>query len=540
MFISTIDSLNNWFNTHRLNPQPVNDTQQHAFSLGNEVFVIVQHKSGAIFSTMFNLLINENDCDIASLYDATNWCFEFGGNWYYCNCNDSTLPTCKDLVMIGDCLSTQSANLAYLGIHSGYELGNGTKLFDIWTKAGKFFQYKTLGICDKNTLGGVVSFQQECQKRDIKPIIGMTVSVDFVSMIGNVKLYVVDNLGWFNLLKISTLINVENQPFITTQQLREFSLGLVCVIDKFVVLTDPIVVTVTSTQFHKYFYQIDCTQYSNPNRDAIIIDNISLYLQKYSTILKPALIADTYYINDTDSHIKTKLNNAHNVNQPDSRDQYFKTVETLYDELIQVAHDDQAKQVGSLFNKAIKGTNEIAAWCHFTIDTTSLLLPEYKLTYTEQIMYNDRTQMFNDIINEQLITKTPNNDEYRQRAEYEKSVITKGGFVDYFLILYDVCRFCDHSDILRGIGRGSAGGSLVSYLLNITQIDPIPYSLLFERFLNEGRLGEKKQTNQLVIQTDELGEIHLWMDDVCTVRRDNRLIQINASELLLTDDLVSF
>jgi hypothetical protein len=73
-----------------------------------------------------------------------------------------------------------------------------------------------------------------------------------------------------------------------------------------------------------------------------------------------------------------------------------------------------------------------------------------------------------------------------------------GGFIDYFLILWDIVRWCKENNILTGVGRGSAAGSLISYLLDITKVNPIEFKLLFERFMSEGRIGKK--TIQLILE----------------------------------------
>src|SRR5690606_6373328 len=91
---------------------------------------------------------------------------------------------------------------------------------------------------------------------------------------------------------------------------------------------------------------------------------------------------------------------------------------------------------------------------------------------------------------------------YLDRIEEEIAVINKGGFADYFLILWDIVKWAEKEGILVGIGRGSAAGSLISYCLNITKVDPIHYGLLFERFLNEARLWRYEEEEYIIVNED--------------------------------------
>jgi len=95
------------------------------------------------------------------------------------------------------------------------------------------------------------------------------------------------------------------------------------------------------------------------------------------------------------------------------------------------------------------------------------------------------------------LDKKINTGEYRKRLEYEKEVIIDMGFPGYFLVVQDFLNWARKNGVLVGVGRGSIGGALAAYCMNITQVDPVRYGLIFERFLNEGRAP-------ISIQTDEL------------------------------------
>jgi DNA polymerase-3 subunit alpha len=128
--------------------------------------------------------------------------------------------------------------------------------------------------------------------------------------------------------------------------------------------------------------------------------------------------------------------------------------------------------------------------CNFKIDTASMKLPKY-FPKESDLDFEDSEQFLikkiNEGLNSKIIGQVEDEQVYIDRIQTELNVIKAGGFIDYFLVLWDIMCFCKDNNILTGVGRGSAGGSLISYLLDIVYVDPIKYNLLFERFLNEGR-----------------------------------------------------
>lgn len=134
--------------------------------------------------------------------------------------------------------------------------------------------------------------------------------------------------------------------------------------------------------------------------------------------------------------------------------------------------------------KALAESGEIAARCHAEIDMHQQLLPRFPLPKGEEAATVLRETAYRGL-KARGLDEQP---EYQERLSYELNVITEMGFADYFLIVWDVMKYAREHDILTGPGRGSAAGSLVSYALQITDVDPILYNLLFERFLNPERV----------------------------------------------------
>ena len=135
--------------------------------------------------------------------------------------------------------------------------------------------------------------------------------------------------------------------------------------------------------------------------------------------------------------------------------------------------------------EALENTHKIAERCHVEIEFGVTKLPKYDVPdgYTSWEYLN---KLCFDGLSERY---APVTDELRERLEYELSTIKNMGYVDYFLIVWDFIKYARDHDIMVGPGRGSAAGSLVAYTLGITQLDPIRYDLLFERFLNPERVS---------------------------------------------------
>ena len=151
-----------------------------------------------------------------------------------------------------------------------------------------------------------------------------------------------------------------------------------------------------------------------------------------------------------------------------------------------VKSEEEMKALFPYALDAIENTQKIADRCHVEIEFGVTKLPKFDVPdgYTSWEYLN---KLCYEGLDERYSPKRVQ--ELKPRLEYELSVIQKMGYVDYFLIVWDFIHFARENDIMVGPGRGSAAGSLVSYTLGITKLDPIRYSLLFERFLNPERVS---------------------------------------------------
>lgn len=178
-------------------------------------------------------------------------------------------------------------------------------------------------------------------------------------------------------------------------------------------------------------------------------------------------------------------------------------------------------------------------------------MPRYDMTAEEQQRYGDRYTMFRQLLEEGFRRLVPREraEEYRKRLEKEVYILESTDNIDYMLVQYDTVNWARRSGILVGCGRGSAGGSLVLYLLGITLIDPIQYNLLFERFLLPERAGlypdrvtrltDRVLSDRAVrIRFDNGVTLRLDRDAELVIARDGSRLTVYADQLRESDDVL--
>jgi DNA polymerase-3 subunit alpha len=436
--------------------------------------LIKPNSKGKLFDDEFDLIVDDETGDFE------NYVFEFGGKWYYTPKGSEGDPELNILKYIGivnhEFVDTQ---FPFLGVRGKYEMLNGSRLYTDWVKKAKFLGVSILGICEKNSLAGVLSFQLVCEKSKIQSIIGATYTVNQNDYRYDIKLYVENEVGWKNILLINKEVNVINPKYILEKDLVKYLEGLIVVFDP------------KSIVFEKLpnidgYYQFDTVEYENDTRDKEYLLNLKKFVGQSK--LKPILITDAFYLDKEDSEIKVKLNQISGIREHKALNQYFKDVEDTYREVESLWRDESL--LFHFLGCAIENLWDVANRCEFKIDTSKRHLPEYELSEEESKKYTDKYDLFWGLIEEGLKKRVHEGrwGEYLERVEYEFNVIEKGEVIDYFLLTHDIVSWARKQGILVGIGRGSGGGSLISYLLFLTHLDPIKLGLLFERFLNEGRV----------------------------------------------------
>ena len=288
-------------------------------------------------------------------------------------------------------------------------------------------------ICDEN-LYGVLDFYTNCKKNNIKPIIGLSIYLNNK----NIYLYAMNYKGYKNLLKIHTIIE---QRELSVVDLENYKKDILVIIpykyhDLYEVLS-----------FYEYRYLGYSSLYEKNN--ALLITNNSVYV----TDLRVLKMNDIKYMAYLDLLRKEE--------KQDYSNNYYQELDFI----------------------DISKINEVVALLNVEIPFNNRYIPKYKedidsFTFLKSLSLKGLSKRLNGNLF----------DTYLKRLNYELDIINKMGFVDYFLIVYDYVLYAKKNNILVGPGRGSACGSLVSFAIGITDIDPLKYNLMFERFLNPERI----------------------------------------------------
>jgi DNA polymerase-3 subunit alpha len=485
-----IDQIKAWIEQHNLNVQWLSDT---VFSLADKNYLCLDHKNGKVLNNDFTLIINDNEAEEYQSKAVSFLCFVFGGKVYYSKA-ESEKAELRLLKHIGT--ANDLSGFPFLGVHGGYELCSGSGIYPDWVKKAKWLGIPALGIAEKHTLAGSIKFQGACKKEGIKSIIGETISIKAGIQDYRVKLYVANYEGWRNLLRIHRNLNIDNSSqFANEEILLKNSAGLYLVFCSDVMLdVDKASAFKNLYDFKGVYFQYDPVEYSNQQRDLHGLNCLKTYLNQFKDTLPLALICDAYYLDKEDSKVKKILNF---IGKGDfyyqSDNQHLKSLEEVASQTIDLFTTKGEEFSFDILGAAMEGLNEIVDGCDFQIPLGEIHLPKYEMTAAEKAEHKTSEDLFYAVIQQGLekkIEEGKDADQYLQRVENELKVILAGGFIDYFLIVRDIINWAELNGIMVGTGRGSIGGSLVAHLMNITKVDALEYGLIFERFLNESRIGK--------------------------------------------------
>ena len=301
-----------------------------------------------------------------------------------------------------------------------------------------------ISLVDTN-MYGTMEFIKKCETDNIKPIIGLELVLeDF-----NVLLYAKNYEGYKSLIKLST---IQNERKITLDDLKNYNKEVICILQ---------------FKYNKYYDELG----------KIYLD---LYLGfsnkeelKESLIITKNIVfvRESLYLNKSDKKILPYLYCIRDGKTQDNMDDYVvENYELNIDNI-----NDLSNEIG------LKNTLVIGESCNIEFPERENLLPIYDCDDPKKYLFELSKKGLAKRLNNEV------NDIYKNRLLYELNVINEMGFSNYFLVVYDFIRFAKKNKILVGPGRGSAAGSLVAYSLGITDIDPLKYDLLFERFLNPER-----------------------------------------------------
>lgn len=417
---------------------------------------------------------------------------------------------------------------SFLGVHGVYERMTGIGEYSEWVKKAKFLGYDTLAICERGTLGGVLQFQGDCQKKGIKPIIGYSLPIETPS--GNktdLKLYVKTAKGWSNLLEISKSLTTSELNYVELSSISK-SDDLICVFEPGEHLNSEFIDSLKEL-FSEVFIQISNKVYQSNVKDKEYLLGLKAYIESedFKKKVKPVLIHDAYCLDSNQTYLRKLLNKQGGVGfQNMTEDHYFKSSKKLIVDFISLFN---SKDYQTILKDSIESIKYITDNCNFIVEKGKLFLPKYEMSEEQKKLYSTNNDLFIALLKEGFARKIKDRKAESQERMVTELQVIKQGFIDYFLILWDICNWCRQNGIQVGPGRGSAGGSIVSYLLGITDINPLDFNLLFERFLNESRIKSELPDIDIDFASDRRDEVIDYMrskygeEYVCRVGTYNTL-----------------
>lgn len=380
----------------------------------------------------------------------------------------------------------------HLQVQSAYSLLNSSARIDRLVEKTAAHGAKSLAITDFHTMYGAVAFYKTCMKHGIKPIIGLIASVTLEEhgASGGYPLVLLakNNEGYRNLIKISSVLQTRSPEGIKSRWMKSYSSGIIGLtpgdkglVEQAVLSGDKEEAEKTLLLYKSLFHEGDFY---------LSLQNHSLHTDKElqkgilelsgKTGVPAAAANNVHYIEKEDAFAHNCLLAIKNGAKLED-DSDFALPSNQY-------YLKSPAEMAELFRdcpEALENTLKIADMCQVTMELGQTRLPKYPAPdgqpadeYLERLCLSGLKERFGD---------PP--DSYYKRLDYELNVIREMKFSDYFLIVWDFMKYAHDHRILTGPGRGSAAGSLVAYVLRITDVDPIEHRLLFERFLNPERIN---------------------------------------------------
>ena len=393
-------------------------------------------------------------------------------------------------------------SFVHLHLHTEYSLLDGVCRLGRLCAVAKERGQNAIAITDHGNLFGAVDFYKAAKKEGIKPIIGCEVYVAARSRFDKVHgvdsdrhhliLLCKNETGYKNLTKMVSKAWVDGfytKPRIDRELIEQYHEGLVCLsaclageIPKLIMSGDLISAEKTALWYQNVFgignYYLELQNHGIPEQARV--NDALIKLSKHTGI--PLVCTnDVHFIDPEDAKTQkvliciatNKTVNDENALEFDSDRFYLKT-------------EDEMRELFDYVPEAIENTQKIADMCNFDFEFGKTKLPNF--TVPDGVSHFDYMR---DICYKGLFERYGENPkkEYTERLEYELSVIKDMGYIDYFLIVADFISYAKKHGIPVGPGRGSGAGSICAYCMGITNVDPIKYNLIFERFLNPERVS---------------------------------------------------
>ncbi len=390
----------------------------------------------------------------------------------------------------------------HLHTHTEYSLLDGSNKIKEYVARVKELGMNAAAITDHGVMYGVIDFYKECHKQGIRPILGCEVYVapgsrfDRETSHGEDRYYHLvllaeNNIGYQNLMKLVSIGFVDGyyyKPRIDMEVLEKYHQGLIAL--------SACLAGEVPRYLQRGMYD-EAKEIALHFQDIFGVGNYFLELQNHGIEAQEYVNQELVRLSKETGIELVCTNDIHYTYAEDAEPHdvllCIQTGKKLSDEdrmryeggQFYVKSEDEMRKLFPYAPQALENTQKIADRCDVTIEFGVTKLPHYQVpegydswTYLNKLCYDGLQERYG-----------AGAEELKPRLEYELNTIRKMGYVDYFLIVWDFINYARTHDIPVGPGRGSAAGSLVSYTTGITNIDPIRYNLLFERFLNPERVS---------------------------------------------------
>lgn len=393
----------------------------------------------------------------------------------------------------------------HLHVHTEFSLLDGASRIDRLVKRAKELGMTALAITDHGVMFGVVDFYKECKKQGIKPIIGCELYTakrkytdkvaDLDKTQGHLILLVKNEEGYKNLIKIVSEGFIKGyyyKPRIDKDVLRAHSQGLICL--------SACLAGEVQNRLLKGDYE-GAKQEASELLEIFGEGNFYLEIQDQGLQEEMDILPDMKRLSQELGVPLVATNDVHYVYREDAEAHdvllAIQTATTLDDDRrmkfpnneFYLKSEEEMKKIFSYAPEAVTNTQLVADKCDFDFKFGEYHLPEFKAPDNKTNSEYLRELCLKGLETRYGKSRVESEPSLKERLIYEIETIEQMGYVEYFLIVWDFINFAKNNGIMVGPGRGSAAGSLVAYTLRITDIDPIKYNLIFERFLNPERIS---------------------------------------------------
>jgi len=401
------------------------------------------------------------------------------------------------------------SDFVHLHNHTHYSILDAIVTVDEFVDAAVKDNQKAIAITDHGVMFGTIEFYEKCKKNNIKPIIGCEMYIANGSRHDktagkqatkkknyyHLLLLAKNQIGYQNLMQLSSLGHTEGyyyRPRIDKELLERYSEGLICTsacmggIVPALILDNNYSAAKQEALYYKNLFGDDFyleIQHHNYETDDYLISQLTKLAKEID--VKIVATNDIHYVKKEDAIVHNVFLNIKEAKGKEAiniEELHYKTDEFYF------RTQKEMKELFKNFPEAISSTVEIADKCELELELGKLYMPEFPIPensnaknlddYLSELVFDGMQKKYSEVT-----------ESLKERANYELEVIKKMKFPGYFLIVWDFIRAAKELGVRVGPGRGSAAGSIVAYALDITNVDPIKYNLLFERFLNPERIS---------------------------------------------------